>query len=367
MEAYVPDAARAEEERRQEEESPWPDLLPELLDLVCASWRSITNPVLRPPPPSAGFFRPGTPILATVHDDFCTFFDPIHNAALRVADLPELAGSRLRAAGAGDWLLLTRGRDEVFFFNVSARVTVRLPDLDMYSISAACFSGPPDAPGCTVLAASYSLRDIHILKRGESAWTFREFEHRRSYAANCVPVMLGDSCYFLRTKGHVVGFNYEEWEDVGDGGYYYYEFFADRPEPLRKWRRGRIEQRFLAEDEGELLAVFLGYDETRVSVFRLDRRTATWRKVGRLENKMVFVSQGSCLVVDASVRGAGNKIYLPKSRSGHGMFYSLSTNRFHTFLDDFPQRRSEFIKEVKPSSAWIRVPAGVRNIRPFTW
>ncbi|KAI6688320.1 hypothetical protein NL676_025148 [Syzygium grande] len=381
MEDHVPNSVQEEEE--EQEKPPWCDLLPELLDLVsvrlsapdfssfrrvCASWRSVTNPVLRPLPPSADFFRRGTPILATVHDDFCTFFDPIHNAALR-ADIPELAGSRLRAAGEGDWLLLTRADREVFFFNVSARVTVRLPELNIIGIDVACFSGPPDSPGCTVLLATQSLREIFFLKRGEAAWTLRDFEHKRSYAASCTPVMLGDWCYFLRSEGNAVGFNYMEWADIedDDDGYYYHDIYADRPEPLRKWRRGRIDQCFLAEDEGELLAVFLGYGETRVSVFDLDLGSRTWRKVDKLENKMMFVSQGSCLVVNASVRGTGNKIYLPKSRAGHGMFYSLATNKFHTFLDDFPRKRSELIKEVKPSCAWIRVPAGARNIKPFTW
>ncbi|KAK3424886.1 hypothetical protein EUGRSUZ_F01628 [Eucalyptus grandis] len=348
-----------------------------------SSWcRSASRPRTSPPsdgcaprggqsptlPPLAAFFRPGgTPILATVHDDFCTFFDPIQNAALRVTDLPELTESRLHAAGAGDWLLLSRGRWEVFFFNVSARVTVRLPDLDMFSAAVACFSGAPDSPGCTVITASHSMLEIHVLKRGKSAWTFREFEHKRSYTANCAPVTLGESCYFLRSKGHAVGFNHEEWEDVDDDDYYYYDVYVDRPEPLRKWRSGGIDQCYLAEDGGELLAVILGYIETRVSVFRLDLRAGTWRKVDRLENKMMFVSQGSSLVVDATVPGAGNKIYLPKSRGGRGIFYSLATNRFHTFLDDFPLRRSEFIKDVKPSYAWIQVPAEARNIRPFTW
>ncbi|KAI3432028.1 uncharacterized protein J3R85_007692 [Psidium guajava] len=378
MEDHTPDTVREEEE---EEKSPWPDLLPELLDLVslrlsapdfcsfrrvCTSWRSITNPVLRPLPASADFFRRGTPILATVHDDFCSFFDPIHNAALRVG-IPELAGSRLRAAGAGDWLLLTRGREGVFFFNVSERVTVPLPDLDAFSMDVVGFSGPPDTPGCTVIAATHSMGEIYTLKRGEAAWTFHEFEHKRSYAANCAPVMLGDRCYMLRSKGHAVGFGYKEWDDVGDDGYYYHDMYADRPEPLRKWRRGQIDQCFLAEDGGELLAVFLGFGETRVSVFGLDVRARTWRKVDRLENKMMFISQGSCMVVDAVVRGTGNKIYLPKSRAGHGMFYSFATNKFHTFLDDFPRKRSEFIKEVKPNCAWIQVPAGAPNIKPFKW
>lgn len=92
-----------------------------------------------------------------------------------------------------------------------------------------------------------------------------------------------------------------------------------------------INQSFLVELEGNLLAVFLSQFRTCVKVFRLDMDTMLWVKVESLGKYMWFISNTSSLSAIAPNSRMANKIYFPRFHGEDIVYDSLDTCKYHTF------------------------------------
>ncbi|CAK9138855.1 unnamed protein product, partial [Ilex paraguariensis] len=122
--------------------------------------------------------------------------------------------------------------------------------------------------------------------------------------------------------------------------------------PLR--RLNNSQQSFMIESDGELFTVFVGCDGRQVHVFKLDFSEEAWHEVQSLGDKMVHVSYRSSFSEKAVVRGTGNKIYFPKFYGGNGVFYSLGTRKFHSFVGNFSKEDFYDMKDMKHCT-WIKL------------
>ncbi|KAG5537414.1 hypothetical protein RHGRI_024743 [Rhododendron griersonianum] len=77
------------------------------------------------------------------------FFNPLYKDTYRM-DIPELSGALLRCSKDG-WLLMSRGKHSVFFFNPFTKAKIDLPDLPHhYNFDAISFSCAPTSLECMV-------------------------------------------------------------------------------------------------------------------------------------------------------------------------------------------------------------------------
>ncbi|XP_026453537.1 uncharacterized protein LOC113354415 [Papaver somniferum] len=111
-------------------------------------------------------------------DTFFSFVNPEHKSEKYFLSLSELLiGAMIRFSKDG-WLLMSKGKHIIFFYNPFTRETIKLPDLPdkrWYNFRGISFSCLPTSPDCTVFAISISAPNeitIATIKRGNNSWTF---------------------------------------------------------------------------------------------------------------------------------------------------------------------------------------------------
>ncbi|OVA08173.1 Protein of unknown function DUF295 [Macleaya cordata] len=264
------------------------------------------------------------------NDGIYNFLDPMHNKEKYIMDLQDLLLDAKIRFSKGGWLLMSKGKKTLFFFNPFTRAMIQLPDLpddENYGFSGISFSSLPTCSDCVVFASpdidSVSI-SILFISRGDDSW--------RSYIINYNKLPLKEKCmpcrnnpvfyngvfYCLDYKGALGAF------DLNDDDYTWK--FLDNPQrPCNS-----IYQSFLVECEGKLLSVFLGHLGKWVRIFRLDFSRMVWVEVESLGRHMLFVSHTSCLSTVAPDNQMKNKIYFPRFHGeGRIIFYSLDTGRYH--------------------------------------
>ncbi|KAK2999419.1 hypothetical protein RJ639_006648 [Escallonia herrerae] len=112
-------------------------------------------------------------------------------------------------------------------------------------------------------------------------------------------------------------------------------------------------------DEEDIMSVFVGVEGfkrgAKISVFRLDRLKMEWQEIEELGDKMLFLSDSTCLSATSHIPGMENKIYFPKLPRLHGrygVFYSLATGMHQTFGNDFSSTNLGDTRELLNCS-WI--------------
>ncbi|CAA0816884.1 Unknown protein [Striga hermonthica] len=122
-------------------------------------------------------------------------------------------------------------------------------------------------------------------------------------------------------KGDGVEEDVEEVEWKAEDEYYY------------EWERYEI---YLAEDQGEIWAVFVCDAEREVSVRKWDFEGSCWRSVESLGGKCMYVSRNGSFV--ETCRGLENKIYMNKFFGESGVLYSVATGMYHSIEGGFASR-----------------------------
>ncbi|KAK4730786.1 hypothetical protein R3W88_023774 [Solanum pinnatisectum] len=266
---------------------------------VCKKWRY--TPVT---PPHCPAQPEKSPCLITLCGDtrIIDFFHPVYNVMTTTSiPIPKLMDSRIRSS-KGNWLLISNGSSDMFFFNPISNDITELPDLqeEYENICASwTFSCPPDSSSsdCFVVGFDYlgNPPDVCIIKVGETNWTLNSIQY--VYTA----------------------------EDVDNEG---------------------------------MLAVFLSHHEGRVEVWRykMNGEVLEREKITSLDNKTLFVSsEGSCLKTCVA-QGLGNKIYFSMFHNNKGVFYCLANHKYYSFdyLGIKAYSSSNIFNLVRPTSCiWI--------------
>ncbi|KAK4730865.1 hypothetical protein R3W88_023853 [Solanum pinnatisectum] len=155
---------------------------------VCKHWRyaSLTPP-LHPQSSSP------SPCLMTLQKETCIieFFNPVYNVVtMQKSDIPKFRGARIRSSKA-NWLLMSHGNRNMFFFNTISNDIIELPDLldeNENSCSAWTFWCPPDSSSSDCFVVGFEtggyVPDVYTVKVGDTEWTYHYFfNHRAKFKA----------------------------------------------------------------------------------------------------------------------------------------------------------------------------------------
>ncbi|KAL3498694.1 hypothetical protein ACH5RR_041426 [Cinchona calisaya] len=346
------------QEKKGELERCWSDLPVDIIDLIrlylfardssafnatCRSWRS-TTAILRPLPPPGGCPHRQSPCLMFIEKfGICKFFHPIYND-FYFMEIPEIANARLRYSRFG-WLLLSQedsSTKNIFFFNPFTRIKIELPRIPFEDgFVSLCFTAPPTSSDCVVMGVSgFLFYSVAMIRLGDQNWSIDEND-KKFRLAECHPILYRGRYYCLGADGNVGIYNPKDHTcDV-------------ILKPLDTKVIESLRQAFFAEFDGKLLAVFVYGHEREVHVWRLNLSKMNWFPVQSLGDKMLFVSRGSSFVETASVSGIANKIYFSKFYGNSGVFYSLSTKKYHSYTGGFSSHTGHKLRDF-PLSTWIK-------------
>ena len=367
-----------DQEKKKLNES-WSQLPPELLQLVsahlfcgdyttfraiCKSWRS-SSLISRPLLPLLDSPHSQTPCLMSVGNYKCRIFHPIYNNAYHM-DIPELLNATIHYSEYG-WLLLSRDDCSIFFFHPFNKIKIELPSC--LPFETMCFSSPPTSTNCFVIGFTFAAIEVALIRRGEVDWTIRRVKGF-SVLSGCNPVLYKGKCYCLFMSGDVGVFDLNEYlREPNQHSLHWILFSTGLPQHLRDSH----ERSYLMKANGKLLAVFEVHDcQQCVYVFSLNffttRTRMIWHKVCNLGNKILYTSLKGSFSESTVVKGMDNKIYLPNVLENQGnsnVFYSLKTNKYHSFFSDYSTKISSHGK-VLNNSAWI-IPMLTTMDRELNW
>ncbi|CAJ2639928.1 unnamed protein product [Trifolium pratense] len=224
------------------------------------------------------------------------------------------------------WLLLAMNKNySALFFNPFTKKVMPFQKglHDIKSSECFGFSQCPTSYKCVIV--DFDLECPHITLINEDTWFDSSYFFKYSHSSlnNKNPTFHNGSFYFLSNKGMLGVINLREenfpsWKE-----------FKDLQSPCTKYSINN----FLVECNGNLLSVFEGPLGKWVQVFKFNENTMTWTKVESLGNYMLFVGKTSFSAV-TNIQGMENKIYFPRFYDQSIVFYSLETQKFHTFENE---------------------------------
>ncbi|KAK2994921.1 hypothetical protein RJ640_004475 [Escallonia rubra] len=326
---------------------------------VCTAWKSVPAPLVR-----SQWLMSKPPIGTRLN-----FFHPLYCKPYSM-EIPELEFAKVRFSKDG-WLLMSDG-DINFFYNPFTRAKVELPNLPQgYNglfknnrFKMMTFTAPPTSSDCAVFGVN-SLFDevicISTIVRGEGSWKICRFQNNvPMFPSPCSPVICNGLLYCLGRDGKLGVFDREEGKWT----------VLDKPE---KAPFNSVYENFLMECEGDIMSVFVGTEGfkrcAKVSVCRLDRLKMEWQEIKELGDKMLFLSDSTCLSATSHIPGMENKIYfpvLPRLHGRYGVFYTLATGMHQTFGIDFWSTDLGDTRELLNCS-WIEPRDGTYSETQLDW
>ncbi|CAI0552604.1 unnamed protein product [Linum tenue] len=96
---------------------------------------------------------------------------------------------------------------------------------------------------------------------------------------------------------------------------------------------------YLLECNGELISIVVGPIGEFVRVYKFFNLTYSWQVVDDLKDQMVFCSPTGCVALmsnEAQGTGLENTVHFPRFHERRHVFYSLSTEQFHSFEPGYP-------------------------------
>ncbi|KAL5730888.1 hypothetical protein ACHQM5_003672 [Ranunculus cassubicifolius] len=331
----------------------WTDIPTELLELImshlflqdctrfrltCKSWMSI-----RPPLRSHHLLFPShcgsqhlpwlIAFLKNNSKGTCKFYNPVYGDSY-VIDIPELAGANVRSAKYG-WLLVSRGRSNIFFFNPFSMETIQLPDFEEdINLSCISFSSPPTSTDFIVFARCSFMMFVYY--QGEERWKLYSLGDNvvpKEFVAPCNPVFSDGIFYFLSEDGKLGVLKPNEvdedarWRILPVSPVFSYSTFEDFAQSRSS---------YLVEYDSEIFSIFVSHQGKKIWVFKYDRSKEEWNVVENLADKVLFLSHTASILVPVGLKGIQNRIYFPRFHlkdnvSNDVVFYSLSTSSYHCF------------------------------------
>ncbi|CAI0390456.1 unnamed protein product [Linum tenue] len=312
------------------------------------------------------------------HDDdqgpssCCEAYSYAYNKSYHIRANAKLTDAQIHCSSYG-WLLCSRGR-RTFFYHPSTESKINLPLFEpgqYFTFNRMGFSAPPTSPDCVVFALldMYCDKSVYtaFTQRGRRSWThsgddpvpnlMRWAIHRSRkliftsdrqqppkvmvvrdrYKVNpakclcigeflwsnscCPPVFYKGAFCCLAQDGRLGVFKHKRnlW------GLFDRtcrpDLFADNPR----------NECYLMECRGDLMSIVVGPMGEFVRVLRFCEPRRTWQVAYHVKDQMVFLSPAGCVVLPCDDEALKNTIHFPRfGRGNRHVFYSLSTERFHS-------------------------------------
>ncbi|XP_071735290.1 F-box/kelch-repeat protein At1g57790-like isoform X2 [Rutidosis leptorrhynchoides] len=196
-----------------------------------------------------------------------------------------------------------------------------------------CFSAPPTSYDCMVVGFT-TLLECFVY--GEYPGRERRWRQIRldfggeNPSSFCYPTFCDNVVYYLRNDGELYVF-----EDLWIERYSWKQVGAKVPSSSSN--RASF---FLVKCDVRLLLVIVDVDGESVEVFKLinddddDSVKKRWEKIESLGRYMIYISDSTCLCIEAKIHEMENKIFFSRLHSkkrNNIVFYSLDTCKYHTF------------------------------------
>ncbi|KAL7155731.1 hypothetical protein ABFS83_03G096400 [Erythranthe nasuta] len=297
--------------------------------LVCQSWNRVAK---------ASPYHP-SPCLMTFNrksNHVSKYFQ--HNCFFRMNFPTLLKDATVRFSNDG-WLLMMSPDDRtLFFFDPFNNQTIELPPIPSHRTmyNTICFFHPPTSPNCLIVGILSNTNhevEVGVLKYGEDRWDVGLLDIDDQFKVSfCPPILHDGKIYFLDVIGNVA------WFDMTDGIWSFIIF----PRCFTKTRLCRnIKECFLIKPKNEetIFGVFLVHDERKVRVFELSKRLR-WKLVEDLRNRVFYVSKTSSFGYTTDDKSMANKIFFSKFHGDKIVFYSMDTQKYHSFEGDYSSDHS---------------------------
>ncbi|XP_028113654.1 F-box/kelch-repeat protein At1g57790-like [Camellia sinensis] len=292
---------------------------------VCKTWQLVTSQKVVPSPIHCPITQSHWLMFFLGYKVPLNFYNPLYEDTYQMVIPPELSSAMLRFSNNG-WLLMSRGKYSMFFFNPFTNAKIDLPDLrEYYYFDTISFSSVATSSDCTLFAILSLLNDIvwfSSISRGEESWTWAIVNSNLNFQpSHTNPVFYNELFYCLGQDCNLRVFNPKEEDSswtVLDG--------LEKPHGCDS-----VYESYLKECDGKLLSVFVGNRGRGVSVYTLDELEMAWQRVTDLGSEMLFVSHTTSFSSTKVVEGMENKIYFPRFCGKDGVFYCLATNRCGSF------------------------------------
>ncbi|KAJ0784365.1 hypothetical protein HanPSC8_Chr01g0035891 [Helianthus annuus] len=272
------------------------------------------------------------------------------------------------------WLLLFKlpGCELVFCNPFTGKIR-KLPATPC-SLGSMCFSAPPTSPDCMVVG--FTTRGpyhvyIHLMSQEPPSWC----GYRLDYGTNDpyffhFPTFSGRGDIYASCNNERI----DAFRDIGKEDFSWEVVKDSAPCSLKTTF-------FLSKCDQHLLLVTVAEDGEFVEVFKLNDSTKEWEKINDLGKHMIYISETSCICLDAKSPQMGNMIYFPRyhgnntkaksPQTGNNIyfprlldntdtkivFYSLETCSYHTFDDKNIQQSfgANLFRTVRPCDphTWI--------------
>ncbi|XP_026384579.1 F-box/kelch-repeat protein At1g57790-like [Papaver somniferum] len=267
---------KKQNEENLEEPGPWMVINEDIVDLIASHLHPVDFLHFR-----AVCKSNKVPIMKQIYENATcyNFVDPMHNNEKYLMNLPELLAGAIIHCQKGGWLLMSRGRFTLFFYNPFAKETIQLPESQCsYGFSGISFSSLPTCSDCVVFGITQQNEEeicIYVIKRRADSWRFPIFEN--SDLENYMPTFNEPffhkgAFYCVDYNGTLGVFNEHKWS------------WSVLKRPRGFSNAAYVS--FLVECEDELLLVRIL--EMSVTIFRLDSLKMVWRKVKSL-GKHIFL------------------------------------------------------------------------------
>ncbi|XP_026388962.1 F-box/kelch-repeat protein At1g57790-like isoform X2 [Papaver somniferum] len=157
-------------------------------------------------------------LFSTENGTHYNFVNPMHNNEKYFMKLPELLAGAVIRCQKGGWLLMSKARCTLFFYNPFTKETIQILELESdYGFSGILFSSLPTCSDCVVFGITQNNEkkiSIEIIKRGNDFWETDEFENRdleKYMPAFNQPVFHKSKFYCVDFKGTLGAFD-EDFE-----------------------------------------------------------------------------------------------------------------------------------------------------------
>ncbi|XVF79849.1 hypothetical protein PTKIN_Ptkin15bG0023100 [Pterospermum kingtungense] len=268
------------------------------LRATCKNWRSLVPPIQWKPNQGGIPFNYPWLMFSRGEKGMYSFYDPMCNLMHSIS-IPELEDCEVRYSNKG-WLLVTKAPRSIFFFEPFTRTKIQLPDLreDIW-FEGICFSDPPTSSNWQIFGIGHIYQasmNVLYLRSTDQDWVHHGINSETLPDPSFTnPVFDGESFSYLGRNGSLIFFNLTE-----AGLDWFVESSSSRT--LHSSRR------FLVCYENELISLFLDRMGKWIRVFKLDRRVRKWLEIKSMKNEILFLSQTTCLGVEATNQNIRNTI-----------------------------------------------------------
>ncbi|KAJ6977873.1 hypothetical protein NC653_029690 [Populus alba x Populus x berolinensis] len=188
------------------------------------------------------------------------------------------------------WLLVSQGKQVVFFLNPITNQRIDLPDLPRseFFFDGISFSESPTSPNCRVLAIHVQTYWVYptFIRRGEDSWTSDPIHIESGFVPSYTSPVFHKGCfYFLGQPGCLAVFDPKEEEEEE------LDKWAVLDSPGNPCTSSPISNCYLVDCNGELMSVFVGYMGQWVRVYMLDPSSMAWKETKDLGGRVLFLSQ----------------------------------------------------------------------------